>query len=1403
MNTEIIDIYELTPMQVAILIDVMHSPQSESYHQQLTFRTKGQLDEIAWKNAWKLSVDQHDILRTSFHIEDLDKPLQAVHGSVEKQWYFEFDAIAQNDKTDIIDKLIEEDKQTRFNLNEPPLLRCKLVKFDEEEYFFIFSYHHLLLDGWSLAIVLRNVFENYKKLKLSGESMHLSAPSLRDYISYQQTKDVSSAELFWKSELSGYVNRCLFQGNISVVGELRNYAHYAHTCSFEFSSSVQQFARQNTVTPYIVFQAAWGILLSKFFNTSDVVFGSTVSGRDPEFTNVSGVVGLVMNTIPVRCSVDSNQRLLDFIHSLSEKQRQRDGFSYLNLSEIKQQSEVPTSVPLFETVLVYENYPIENVSDDEAQISVENLSLTEHPNVPLALIIIPGERIIIDAVFDQHKVNKKVVAELLRLLTITLQNILDKPELQIAQAMKFSFETCPYSFLSGPTSARSDHDTVISYFVSQSIQTPDTVALEADGFSCTYGELNQWSSSIANKLKKEGIDEYSRIGILMDNSPEMVATVLGALKIGACYVPIDPEYPIERINYIVKNARLKLILLQQKRAALRCNTPTDTYVVDQLPQKFPHNLIYDVTQGGNSDSVVYVIYTSGTTGNPKGIPITNSNLLNYVLWARDMYMEDGKMSVPLYTSLSFDLTVTSIFAPLISGGTILIYSSADRRLAIEHIMKEDKADIIKLTPTHLKLLREFSGVNHNARKFIVGGENLERSLADDILNKFPNAIIFNEYGPTETTVGCMIHTYRGSGTTSKHIPIGKPIANTRIYCLDDKALPVPYGAIGELWVSGPSVSKGYLDNQDLTNYAFQENPFHPGTVMYKTGDLARFSIDNELVYCGRTDDQIKYKGYRIELQECEAVMNSHPDIKMTAVLPIATKLTASASMDVQYCVQCGLPSNYPNVTFSSEGLCSICQDYQSYEEHVHAYFKDIDDLKKLFAENRQEKSNQYDCIMLYSGGKDSTYALCRLVKDFSLRVLVFSFDNGYISEQAKQNIRNVCSSLNVDLVFETSQGMNDIFRESLSRFSNVCNGCFKTIYTMALNLALKYGVKMLVTGLSRGQLFETRLHELYTAKIFDPEEIDRFVIEARKEYHISKDEVSRFHDTLSFQREGFFDEITFVDFYRYCDIKLDSMYDYIKSHVSWVRPKDTGRSTNCLINDLGIFVHKKEKGYHNYALPYSWDVRVGHKTREQTLDELNDELNLPKIETMMKEVGYNIKDTKNENIVLAAYYTSEIKITSGTLKSWVSKKMPSFMVPDVLFQIDNLPMTVNGKIDKYALSLKGLNRKAVTYLSPSDKYENEIATTWNEVLGVDRVSVDVNIFDIGGHSMSITIIYGRLRKKFDIEFSITDLYTYPTISSLAEFLRKKSQKDEEELINSNRKPQVGPDRRKARSSIDI
>ncbi|MEM8964606.1 MAG: phosphopantetheine-binding protein, partial [Acidobacteriota bacterium] len=401
-----------------------------------------------------------------------------------------------------------------------------------------------------------------------------------------------------------------------------------------------------------------------------------------------------------------------------------------------------------------------------------------------------------------------------------------------------------------------------------------------------------------------------------------------------------------------------------------------------------------------------------------------------------------------------------------------------------------------------------------------------------------------------------------------------------------------------------------------------------------------------------------------------------------------------------------------------------------------------------------------------------------------LRVYAFTLDNGYIAEGAKANIRRVSEQLGVPVEFATTPAMDAIFRDSLARFSNVCNGCFKTIYTLGMQRARALGIPILVTGLSRGQMFETRLTEdVFRDGRRTAEEIDAMVLAARKVYHRVSDEVSRSLDVTAFQDDQIFEDVQIVDFYRYCDVDLDEMYDYLRHKVPWVRPEDTGRSTNCLINDAGIWVHKRERGFHNYALPYSWDVLLGMKTRDAARDELDDDIDEVEVRRILRQVGYDPDTAKtNPRASLAAFYVAVEEIPPETLRRRLAERLPAQLLPTSFHRVDAIPMTVNGKLDEAALTRQAsVAGRGAQYRRPDGPVEEFLVDAWEMELQLERVGADDNFFQLGGTSLAAIQVVLQLCREFELELPLASLFKHPTLADLARLAEDQILAEDEAL----------------------
>jgi len=927
--------------------------------------------------------------------------------------------------------------------------------------------------------------------------------------------------------------------------------------------------------------------------------------------------------------------------------------------------------------------------------------------------------------------------------------------------------------------------TIIDLFRDQVKRTPDTEAIRFESDSLTYRQLDERSNQMAARLASLGVGPGRVTLVFMEHSIEVVVAILGVMKSGAAYVPVDAATPKGRIATILKDiaqgtdGRIPVAITQTPLQSAIPADLADVLVLDADFRSISSQPATDRESAATPDGIAYMIFTSGSTGVPKGVMIEHRSLVNYIWWAARMYSPGEALAWPLFSSLAFDLTVTTLFTPLITGGRIVVYRGDPgvQSMVALKVVDDNAVDIMKLTPAHLAMIRDRDLGTTKLRKFIVGGEDFKTELARDITQTIPHPVeIYNEYGPTEATVGCMIHRFDIDKDQAPSVPIGVPAANAGIYVLDEQHRPVAPGVIGEMYIAGDGLAKGYFNRPDLTEERFlvTADPRNAASTLrlYKTGDLARWNSEGRLDFLGRADHQVKVGGARVELGEIEARLLKHPHIQDCAVVAMAASASKPATQ-VRYCERCGLSSDMPGTTYDEAGVCNLCRAFDTYVDKAQTYFKTPEDLEALIAEMKANRKGPYDCIVLLSGGKDSSFMLCKLVA-LGVKPITFTLDNGFISEGAKANIRRLTSSLGVDHHWGSTPYMNEIFVDSLKRFANVCNGCFKTIYTLATNFAREKQIGYIVTGLSRGQFFETRLtEEVFKRDDYDPARLDALVAEARKEYHRREDAVSRYLDVDVFRNDAIFEEVKFIDFYRYWSVPLEDMLEFLKTQAGWSRPADTGRSTNCLINDVGIYVHKKLRGHHNYALPYSWDVRLGQKTRDEAIDELNDDLDVPRIKQIMTQIGYVEPLAAEDGIArLVAYYVSSKDVSVAELRAHLAEELTESMMPTHFVRLERMPLTTNGKIDRAALpepTAENIQTEQ-EFVAPATETEKTLAALWCDLLKVESIGRNDNFFSLGGHSLLVMRAVSRLRETFGVDVQLRNLFERPTVSGLAEVI---------------------------------
>ena len=694
-----------------------------------------------------------------------------------------------------------------------------------------------------------------------------------------------------------------------------SYQQQQISLSPDTTAALQSLARQHRLTLNTLIHGAWTLLMSRYSGETDLIYGATVSGRPTTLAGVEEMVGLFINTLPVRIKLSPEEALLPWLNHLQSQLLEIRQYEYTPLVEIQKWSEIPSGNSLFESILVFENYPLTSEEQDTG-LDIGDVRFLDQSHYPLALLVIPGKSLQLLIIYDTSRFEADAIARMLGHMQRLLEGFVENPhrplreiplltEIERHQLLEEWNQTqTPY-----PKNACIHH-----LFEAQVKQTPDAVAVVFDNQSLTYQQLNHKANQLAHYLSSREIRPNVPVGICMEPSLEMIVAILGILKAGGAYVPLDPTYPSERLTYIIQETKAPILLTQQKFIDILSPQTIPTLCIDidwqriegtrrqgdkeqkEIGKTDAENLLDNQSPIANpqSQDLAYILFTSGSTGKPKGVKVSHRNLVHSTT-ARIQYYSEPVSRFLLLSSFAFDSSVAGIFWTLCQGGTLVL---PPQRL--EQDMEQLASFIADRQITHTlclpslySLLLTYAPTEQlqSLQTVIVAGETCGRSLALQHHTRLSHTLLYNEYGPTETTVWSSVYPIVKPMETSQ-VPIGRPIPNTQIYLLDANLQPVPIGIAGEIYIGGEGVTQGYLNQPEGTNESFIPHPFNPDSYsrLYRTGDLARYRKDGNIEFLGRNDAsgglqrQIKIRGYRIELGEIEEALKQHPKLREVVVI---------------------------------------------------------------------------------------------------------------------------------------------------------------------------------------------------------------------------------------------------------------------------------------------------------------------------------------------------------------------------------------------------------------------------------------------------------------------------------------------------------------------------------------
>jgi amino acid adenylation domain-containing protein len=893
------DSYPLSPVQQGMLFHDLYAPHSGMYLQQLVCAFHEELNVTVFKKAWQRVIARHPVLRTSFHWEDLNEPIQRIHKHFSLQWVEEdWRSMSYREQKRQLDMYLRSDRQQGFRMTEAPLMRAALFLVNDAYYRFIWTSHHAIMDGRSRYILLKEVFAFYEAF-CSGKDIQLEHPRpYRDYIDWLVKKDFNKAEDFWRHMLKGVIAHTpLVVDDQSHRRSHKNedYGIQEIRLSAKFTSTLQSLSRQHGLTPNTLLQGAWALLLSRYSGEQYVVFGAPRACRRSAIKGGESMVGLFINTLPIKVGVPPKEKLLPWLKELRSEWVALRDYEHTPITRVQEWSDIASGKPLFENLLSFENYNLTSALQAQGGKWVNReFKLIGFTNYPIAVAGYLESELLLEISYDRNRFEDITISRMMRHLQTLLENVVANPQQRLSEVpMLTKIERNQMLFdWNDTSSAYPRRFCVHELFEQQVEQTPDTIALVYEDKMLTYRQLNTRANQLAHYLKKLGVHPEIPVGLCLERSLEMVISLLGILKAGGFYVPLDPAYPDARLALMLADSQAPVLLTQQKLLKGLPQTAAHVVFLDADWEAIGKESYENPNSGTVAENLAYVMYTSGSTGRPKGVSVNHRSVVrlvketNYVkLSAEEVFLQ--------FSPISFDASTFEIWASLLNGARLVIFPAYMPSLAeLGRAVEKYKITTLWLTAGlfHIMVEDHIDSL-HSVRQLLAGGDVLSVTHVQKIYRQLNDCQLINGYGPTENTTFTCCYPIADSNSIDHTVPIGRPIANTQVYILDASLQPVPVGVSGELYISGDGLARGYFNRAEQTAENFIPHPFSekPGDRLYQTGDLARYLSDGSIEFLGRQDHQVKIRGFRIELAEIEAVLAQHVSVREAIVLAIEAK----------------------------------------------------------------------------------------------------------------------------------------------------------------------------------------------------------------------------------------------------------------------------------------------------------------------------------------------------------------------------------------------------------------------------------------------------------------------------------------------------------------------------------
>jgi amino acid adenylation domain-containing protein len=876
-------------------------PNNPSYNLPQTLRLKGVLDVNALEQTIHTIIARHESLRTTFKAID-GQPVQIVSGAHEfKLPFTDLKELPEAERETEARRLAIAEARRPFDLTHDYPLRAALVRIEDDDHRLFLTIHHIVSDGWSMGILTKELSNIYDAI---ATNQPIELPELpvqyADFAEWQREwlqGEVLEEQLgYWLKSLAGAPAELKLQtDHPRLPHQSFQGASLSLRLSQKLSRSLSELSQREGVTLFMTMLGAFQTLLFRYTGQEDIVVGTPIAGRNR--VEIESLIGFFVNTLALRTNVSGNptfRQLLGRVREVALGAYAHQDLPFEKLvEELNPERDVSRS-PVFQVMFGMQNVP-------RGTLTPSGLTITRVPTASgtakFDLTLLLNETatgLVCWLEYNTDLFEKDTIARMLGHYENLLKGIVANPEERLSMLPLLTDAERQQLLLewNDTTTDYPRNECIHELFEVQVERSPDAIAVVFEDEQLTYAQLNVRANQLAHYLRKRGIGLEALVGICMERSVELIVGLLGILKAGGAYVPLDPSYPRERLSFMLEDARVPVLLVQQHLREKLPEPSATVIALDAEQESIATESAANPEHLGTSENLAYVIYTSGSTGRPKGTMISHRGLVNYVSWCTEAYEVEKGNGAPVHSSISFDLTITGLFAPLLSGCPVhLLFEDLGIEGLSLALRKVGGFSLVKLTPSHLDLLKQQLSppeVAGASRALIIGGENLRAESIKFWQDFAPETMLVNEYGPTETVVGCCVYKVTDSRHLYGSVPIGRPIANVQLYVLDKHLHPVPIGVPGELYIGGVGVARGYLNRPEQTSERFIPDPFAetPGSRLYKSGDRVRFLTDGNLEFLGRSDNQVKVRGYRVELDEIEAVLAEHPAVSDSAVLAL-------------------------------------------------------------------------------------------------------------------------------------------------------------------------------------------------------------------------------------------------------------------------------------------------------------------------------------------------------------------------------------------------------------------------------------------------------------------------------------------------------------------------------------